>query len=85
MESRARPELTDPRLLEVHVDHDADARWIALRRGTIRVVANLADATRTVPLDRPATGVRLAFGSATADGHGVHLGAESVAVVTVQG
>ena len=40
---RARPELTDPWLDELHVDYDEDERWIVLHRGSLRVVCNLAE------------------------------------------
>jgi maltooligosyltrehalose trehalohydrolase len=54
---RARPELTDPRLGRVAVDFDETQRWLVIRRGRLRIVVNLADDTRQVPLDRPAAGV----------------------------
>jgi len=57
---RARPELTDPRLARVQVDHDETARWLVVRRGRLRIVANLSPDRRRVPLDQPATAVLLA-------------------------
>ena len=57
---RARPELTDPRLARVQVDHDETARWLVVRRGRLRIVANLSPDRRRVPLGQPATAVLLA-------------------------
>ncbi|HVE28217.1 MAG TPA: malto-oligosyltrehalose trehalohydrolase [Sporichthya sp.] len=81
---RTRPELTDPRLDQVRVDIDPDAEWVVLHRGALRVVANLADGPQTVPLETAPGDVVLAFGSATPQDAGIALGAESVAIVTVQ-
>ena len=50
---RAWPELTDPRLGRVRVDYDEAARWLVVRRGRLRIVANLGPAGLRVPLDRP--------------------------------
>ncbi|MFI0422217.1 malto-oligosyltrehalose trehalohydrolase [Spongiactinospora sp. 9N601] len=47
---RALPELTDPRLREVAVDFDEDARWLVVRRGTLRVAANLGADPVDLPL-----------------------------------
>ncbi len=80
---RARPELTDPRLDEVRVDFDADAHWLVMHRGGLRVVANLADAAREVPLDAPVTEVLLASGTAEPARRGLRLEAESAAIVAV--
>ena len=45
---RARQELTDPRLDHVHVAYDEEARWLLVRRGFLRIAANLGpDAVRT--------------------------------------
>jgi malto-oligosyltrehalose trehalohydrolase len=38
---RARPELTDPRLDQVHVSCDEEARWLLITRGPLRIAANL--------------------------------------------
>jgi maltooligosyltrehalose trehalohydrolase len=81
---RTRPELTDPRLDQVRVDIDPDAEWVVLHRGALRVAANLADGPQTVPLGTAPGDVVLAFGSATPQDSGIALGAESVAIVTVQ-
>jgi maltooligosyltrehalose trehalohydrolase len=39
---KARPEITDPRLDQVRVDYDEDARWLLVHRGNLRIAANLA-------------------------------------------
>jgi malto-oligosyltrehalose trehalohydrolase len=54
---RARPELTDPRLARVQVDYHEAERWLVVRRGRLRVVANLGPRSQRVPLDRPAATV----------------------------
>ena len=46
---RARPELTDPHLDRVHVGYDEDARWLMVRRGQLRIAANLGTSTAHVP------------------------------------
>ncbi len=65
---RARPELTDPRLGRVRASYDEDRRWLVLRRGGLRVIANLAAQTRRVPLDRPVLSVLAASGPGVAAG-----------------
>ncbi|MFI6345854.1 malto-oligosyltrehalose trehalohydrolase [Streptomyces sp. NPDC050560] len=52
---RAQPDLLDPALAAVGVAFDEEARWIAVRRGDLRIAANLSDAPVEVPLGgRPA-------------------------------
>jgi malto-oligosyltrehalose trehalohydrolase len=51
---RSRPELTDPRLDQIHVDYDEDARWLLIHRGQLRIAANLGEADATIPLASPA-------------------------------
>jgi maltooligosyltrehalose trehalohydrolase len=48
---RSHPELADPRLDQVHVDYDEDARWLLIHRGQLRIAANLGTADATIPLD----------------------------------
>src|SRR5581483_120195 len=67
---RARPELTDPRLGRVGVEFDEAARWLVIRRGRLRIVANLAGEARLVPLDRPPAAVLAASGDGVAAGDG---------------
>lgn len=81
---RTHPELTDPRLDEMVVSYQPDAEWFVMHRGTQRVVANLAPAAQTVPLDGRTASVVASFGSASPKGSGVRLEAESVAIVTVR-
>lgn len=47
---RTRPEITDPWLTELTADYDEDERWIVLRRGTLRIVANLGPDPVVVPV-----------------------------------
>jgi malto-oligosyltrehalose trehalohydrolase len=54
---RARPELTDPRLDRVTADYDEQARWLLVRRGPLRIVANLGAGTRRLPLGQPGVAV----------------------------
>ena len=54
---RARPELTDPRLERVSADFDEDARWIMVRRGPLRIAANLGAGPIRLALGQPGTGV----------------------------
>jgi maltooligosyltrehalose trehalohydrolase len=54
---RARPELTDPRLDRVTADFDEEARWIMVRRGRLRIAANLGPEPVRLALGQPGTGV----------------------------
>jgi maltooligosyltrehalose trehalohydrolase len=54
---RDRPELTDPRLDRVRADYDESARWLLVRRGRLRIVANLGTEPVHLPLGQPGTGV----------------------------
>ena len=51
---RSRPELTDPRLDQVRVGYDEDARWLLATRGPLRIAANLGTAPVRIPLTREA-------------------------------
>ncbi|MFG2333318.1 malto-oligosyltrehalose trehalohydrolase [Streptomyces sp. NPDC048604] len=46
----AHPDLTDPDLASVRAAFDEQARWLAFRRGDLRVVVNLADRPAEIPL-----------------------------------
>ena len=59
---RARPELTDPRLDRVSAGFDEDARWIMVRRGRLRIAANLGSGPVDLALGAPGTGVLAASG-----------------------
>lgn len=49
------PDLTDPDLTDTKVAYDEDARWLALRRGDVRVAVNLGKEPAAIPLGtRPA-------------------------------
>lgn len=83
---RAEPELADPRLDRVRVEFDAEAGWVIVHRGTLRVIANLAASSQTIPL--AAGTVLLATASSELDpggvrlgGGGVRLGGESAAII----
>ncbi|HEY3036211.1 MAG TPA: malto-oligosyltrehalose trehalohydrolase, partial [Streptosporangiaceae bacterium] len=79
---RARPELTDPRLGRVHVDYDEAERWLVVRRGRLRVVANLGPRSQPVPLDRPAAAVLAASApEVTADRDVITVPATSITVI----
>ena len=54
---RARPELTDPRLERVHADFDEQARWLLVRRGRLRIAANLGTGSVRLPLGQPGIGL----------------------------
>lgn len=47
---RTEPDLGDPWLDHLCVDFDEEQRWIVLRRGTVAIVCNLADAPATIPV-----------------------------------
>jgi maltooligosyltrehalose trehalohydrolase len=54
---RVRPELTDPRLDRVQAGFDEDARWIMVRRGRLRIAANLGEQAVQLSLGQPGTGL----------------------------
>ncbi|MBT2378791.1 malto-oligosyltrehalose trehalohydrolase [Streptomyces sp. ISL-111] len=47
---RTLPDLHDPDLAAVKTAFDEDARWLAYRRGDLRIAVNLADGPATIPL-----------------------------------
>ncbi|MFD4554143.1 malto-oligosyltrehalose trehalohydrolase [Streptomyces sp. NPDC058469] len=50
-----QPDLTDPDLTDTKVAYEEDARWLALRRGDVRVAVNLGKEPAAIPLGtRPA-------------------------------
>lgn len=51
------PELTDPRLPGVGVQWDDEQRWLLIRRGAIRIAANLSPTARRLSLGGPVTAV----------------------------
>jgi maltooligosyltrehalose trehalohydrolase len=52
---RSRPELTDPALDRIRAEFDEDARWLVLYRRSLRIAANLANETVTLPMERGTT------------------------------
>ena len=80
---RQEPDLRSGRLDHVQVDLDSEQEWIVLRRGTFRVVVNLATQARTIPLDAAPVLAEAAWDGATLEPHGVTLPATSVAVLRV--
>jgi maltooligosyltrehalose trehalohydrolase len=82
---RSQPELVDPDLSAVEVGWDDDARWLVVHRGSLRVVANLADAPVQVELDARPTGVLFRTADQPGlDSRTVTLPAESAAVLTTR-
>jgi maltooligosyltrehalose trehalohydrolase len=80
---RSHPDLVDPDLSAVAVSWDDADRWLVVRRGSLRVVANLADAPREIDLDTAVGEVLFATGELpTLDGDTVTLPAESAAVLS---
>jgi malto-oligosyltrehalose trehalohydrolase len=69
---RSRPELTDPRLDQVQVRFDEDARWMVITRGRLMIVASLGDVPLEVSLPEPPVAVL------AASRHGVTCGATAV-------
>jgi malto-oligosyltrehalose trehalohydrolase len=63
---RARPELTDPWLDRLTAEFDEDARWIMIRRGRLRIAANLGAAPARLALGQPGTAVLAASGPGVA-------------------
>ncbi|WP_393076928.1 malto-oligosyltrehalose trehalohydrolase [Streptomyces sp. LN704] len=47
---RRHPDLSDPDLAAVRIAHDEGARWLALRRGDVRVAVNLGKEAAEIPL-----------------------------------
>ncbi|GAB4079741.1 malto-oligosyltrehalose trehalohydrolase [Modestobacter muralis] len=82
---RAHPDLVDPDLSAVAVSWDDADRWLVVRRGSLRVVANLSDQSREIDLDVDADEVLFASGEMpTLDGGVVTLPAESAAVLSTR-
>ncbi|SCF65853.1 malto-oligosyltrehalose trehalohydrolase [Streptomyces sp. Ncost-T10-10d] len=44
------PDLSDPDLASVRTAHDEQARWLAYRRGDLRIAVNLGEKPATIPL-----------------------------------
>jgi malto-oligosyltrehalose trehalohydrolase len=79
---RARPELTDPRLTQVRVSFDEDARWLVMQRGGLLMVASLAGSPLRVPLPaRPARVLAASRPGVTIAGAAVAMPEASFAVL----
>jgi maltooligosyltrehalose trehalohydrolase len=78
---RQRPELTDPRLDRVTVDHDEQARWLVVHRGRLRVVCNFGRSVQPVPVRGEVERVLLSSGQAFAREDAVELAPHTVAIV----
>jgi maltooligosyltrehalose trehalohydrolase len=82
---RAHPDLVDPDLSAVGVEWDDADRWMVVRRGSLRVVANLSDQPREIDLDVPATDVLFSTGELPGvDRRTVTVAPESAAVVSTR-
>jgi maltooligosyltrehalose trehalohydrolase len=82
---RAHPDLVDPDLSAMAVSWDDADRWLVVRRGSLRVVVNLADQPREIDLDTPATDVLFATAELPGlDGATVTLPGESAAVLATR-
>ncbi|MDX6258052.1 MAG: maltooligosyltrehalose trehalohydrolase [Frankiales bacterium] len=83
---RDLPDLTDPDLDAVTVAYDDDKRWIAVRRGSVAILANLAAGEQRLPTPAPVVDVVLASAEGFMfDADGVTLPAESVAIARLSG
>jgi maltooligosyltrehalose trehalohydrolase len=86
---REIPDLGDPRLDRLQVDHDADRQTVTVRRGDHRVLVNLSDETRDLLVAEPGSDYEPAVVAAwqpdetTLLGEVLSLPAESAAVVRV--
>ncbi|MEU6281889.1 malto-oligosyltrehalose trehalohydrolase [Streptomyces sp. NPDC047028] len=80
-----QPDLTDPDLADTKVAYDEEARWLAFRRGDVRVAVNLAGEPAAIPLGTGRTEILAAWDPAAtapdADGL-LHLPGESCVVLT---
>jgi len=82
---RSEPELTDDRLDAVTVESDADAGWLVVSRGRLRVVCNFLDRPSMVSVHAAGDEVVLSWDDPTTrrTGAGVELGAHGVAIIRV--
>jgi maltooligosyltrehalose trehalohydrolase len=77
------PELRDSRLDRVHVDYDEHAGWLVMHRGTLRVVANFAARSVTVPVSLDE--MMLATGAARVLPNAVELAPETAVIARTRG
>ena len=76
---RAEPELTDPRFGTTSVEHDAEAGWFVMTRGTIRVAVNFG--TQEARLAVRSASVLFASDGSIEAGEALVLPPHSVAIV----
>jgi maltooligosyltrehalose trehalohydrolase len=76
------PDLADTDLRNIHVEIDDEQRLLVMHRGRLRVVANLSDEPRTLPVD--AADVVLATGALDVSAGQIAIGPESGAIVRVR-
>ncbi|MFE3165627.1 malto-oligosyltrehalose trehalohydrolase [Streptomyces sp. NPDC059224] len=79
-----RPDLTAPDLADTKVAYDEEARWLAFRRGDVRVAVNLGREPAAIPLGTARVEVLAAWDTVTApDGYGLlRVPGESCVVLT---
>lgn len=65
---RQEPDLTDPDLADTKVAYDEEERWLAFRRGDVRVAVNLAKSPAAIPLGPRRASVLAAWEPVTAPG-----------------
>ncbi|MFD3584199.1 malto-oligosyltrehalose trehalohydrolase [Streptomyces sp. NPDC058683] len=81
---REQPDLTDPDLADTKVAYDEEARWLAFRRGDVRVAVNLGKEPAPIPLGTARVEVLAAWDPVTApDANGLlRVPGESCVVLT---
>ncbi|MFI1373559.1 malto-oligosyltrehalose trehalohydrolase [Streptomyces longwoodensis] len=79
----SHPDLTDPDLGDLRVAHDEQARWLAFRRGDVRVAVNLSPEPAAIPLGSRPARVLAAWEPVEAPGQDglLHLPGESCVVL----
>ncbi|MEU3411555.1 malto-oligosyltrehalose trehalohydrolase [Streptomyces sp. NPDC006658] len=81
---RAQSDLTDPDLAATQVAYDGQARWLAFRRGDVRVAVNLGKESAAIPLGTGRVEVLAAWEPVPAPGPDglLHVPGESCVVLT---
>ena len=84
---RSEPELTDPQLGQVQVEHSDAEGWVLVHRGNLRIALNFADAERRLPLGGRAEGAQVLLQTldAKVDDGGITLPASGAAVLRLAG
>jgi maltooligosyltrehalose trehalohydrolase len=77
---RSYPDLVDPRLDQVDVRYDEDARWLTIRRGTCTVVANVAPEPQWIAVP-DGTVLLSSDPDARVRDRGIELAGEAVAIL----